>query len=176
MPAASASGGPSWALTSRAVWLSPPTPGPASSTRSGEQSRPTLVSTPRLPTVLHFLYPKHPTQRWCGKRQPCTRNCTGWCGVCPDDCSTSLPPAMAWTATAPPAIARSDPLWGSAASEHASCTPRRWSGCLSATGRRHPGHSYTLRSLLGRHSPTDYQAAATLAHRWLRRRGGRYGR
>jgi RNA polymerase sigma factor (sigma-70 family) len=41
---------------------------------------------------------------------------------------------------------------------------------------RHPAHSQTLRSLLGRHTVADYQAAAALAQRWLRRRGGRHGR
>jgi len=39
---------------------------------------------------------------------------------------------------------------------------------------RHPAHSYALRSLLGRHSLTDYQEADDQAQRWLRRRGGRY--
>jgi len=39
---------------------------------------------------------------------------------------------------------------------------------------RHPAHSYALRSLLGRHSLTDYQEADGQAQRWLRRRGGRY--
>jgi RNA polymerase sigma factor (sigma-70 family) len=41
---------------------------------------------------------------------------------------------------------------------------------------RHPSHSYALRSLLGRHTLADYQAADTLAQGWLRRRGGRHGR
>jgi len=41
---------------------------------------------------------------------------------------------------------------------------------------RHPAHSYGLRSLLRRHTLADYQAADQLAQRWLRRRGGRYGR
>jgi RNA polymerase sigma factor (sigma-70 family) len=40
---------------------------------------------------------------------------------------------------------------------------------------RHPAHSYTLRSLLDRHSLADYEAADALAQRWLRRKGGRYG-
>jgi RNA polymerase sigma factor (sigma-70 family) len=40
---------------------------------------------------------------------------------------------------------------------------------------RHPAHSQTLRSLLGRHTLADYQAAEALAQRWLRRRGGRHG-
>ncbi len=40
---------------------------------------------------------------------------------------------------------------------------------------RHPAHSQQLRSLLGRHSRTDYQLAATQAQRWLRQRGGRHG-
>ena len=38
---------------------------------------------------------------------------------------------------------------------------------------RHPAHSYVLRSLLGRHTLVDYEAADELAQRWLRRRGGR---
>lgn len=41
---------------------------------------------------------------------------------------------------------------------------------------RHPAHSQTLRSLLGRHTRTDYQFADELAQRWLRQRGGRRGR
>jgi RNA polymerase sigma factor (sigma-70 family) len=41
---------------------------------------------------------------------------------------------------------------------------------------RHPAHSQTLRSLLGRHTVADYEAADALAQRWLRRRGGRHGR
>lgn len=41
---------------------------------------------------------------------------------------------------------------------------------------RHPAHSYTLRSLLERHSLADYQTADALAQDWLRRRGGRHGR
>jgi RNA polymerase sigma factor (sigma-70 family) len=40
---------------------------------------------------------------------------------------------------------------------------------------RHPAHSQTLRSLLGRHTLADYQTAETLAQRWLKRRGGRHG-
>ncbi len=40
---------------------------------------------------------------------------------------------------------------------------------------RHPAHSYVLRSLLGRHTLADYEAADELAQRWLRRRGGRHG-
>jgi len=40
---------------------------------------------------------------------------------------------------------------------------------------RHPAHSYALRSLLERHTLTDYQVADALAQRWLRRRGGRHG-
>ena len=39
---------------------------------------------------------------------------------------------------------------------------------------RHPAHSYTLRSLLGRHALSDYQEADALAQRWLCRRGGRH--
>jgi len=39
---------------------------------------------------------------------------------------------------------------------------------------RHPAHSYTLRTLLERHTLADYEAAEDLAHLWLRRRGGRY--
>lgn len=41
---------------------------------------------------------------------------------------------------------------------------------------RHPAHSQTLRSLLGRHTIADYQLADDLAQRWLQRRGGRRGR
>ena len=41
---------------------------------------------------------------------------------------------------------------------------------------RHPAHSYVLRSLLGRHTLADYEAADELAQHWLRRRGGRHGR
>ena len=41
---------------------------------------------------------------------------------------------------------------------------------------RHPPHSQTLRSLLGRHTLADYQTADALAQHWLRRRGGRHGR
>lgn len=40
---------------------------------------------------------------------------------------------------------------------------------------RHPAHSQRLRSLLGRHTVADYEAADALAQRWLRRRGGRNG-
>lgn len=41
---------------------------------------------------------------------------------------------------------------------------------------RHPAHSQHLRSLLGRHTVADYEAADVLAQRWLRQRGGRNGR
>ena len=41
---------------------------------------------------------------------------------------------------------------------------------------RHPAHSQTLRSLLGRHTLADYEVADALAQDWLRRRGGRHGR
>ena len=41
---------------------------------------------------------------------------------------------------------------------------------------RHPAHSYVLRSLLGRHTLADYEAADELAQHWLRWRGGRHGR
>jgi len=41
---------------------------------------------------------------------------------------------------------------------------------------RHPAHSQHLRSLLGRHSLTDYQQAAAQAQAWLRQRRGRHGR
>jgi RNA polymerase sigma factor (sigma-70 family) len=41
---------------------------------------------------------------------------------------------------------------------------------------RHPAHSYTLRSLLERHSLADYAYADELAQRWLRRRAGRVER
>jgi RNA polymerase sigma factor (sigma-70 family) len=40
---------------------------------------------------------------------------------------------------------------------------------------RHPAHSQTLRSLLGRHTLSDYLAADAVAQCWLRRRGGRHG-
>ena len=38
---------------------------------------------------------------------------------------------------------------------------------------RHPAHSQCLRTLLERHTVTDYEAADALAQRWLRWRGGR---
>jgi RNA polymerase sigma factor (sigma-70 family) len=41
---------------------------------------------------------------------------------------------------------------------------------------RHPAHSQTLRSLLGRHTLADYRLADALTQDWLRRRGGRHGR
>jgi RNA polymerase primary sigma factor len=41
---------------------------------------------------------------------------------------------------------------------------------------RHPAHSQHLRSLLAYHSLADYEWAEAEAQRWLRRRGGRYGR
>jgi RNA polymerase sigma factor (sigma-70 family) len=41
---------------------------------------------------------------------------------------------------------------------------------------RHPAHSPTLRSMLGRHTLADYEAAQALAQDHLRRRGGRHGR
>jgi RNA polymerase sporulation-specific sigma factor len=41
---------------------------------------------------------------------------------------------------------------------------------------RHPAHSYLLRTLLERHGVKDYLWAEQEAQRWLRRRGGRYGR
>ena len=40
---------------------------------------------------------------------------------------------------------------------------------------RHPAHSQQLRSLLGRHTRADYEAAEIQAQRWLRQRGGRHG-
>jgi RNA polymerase sigma factor (sigma-70 family) len=40
---------------------------------------------------------------------------------------------------------------------------------------RHPAHSQHLRSLLGRHSRTDYQQARAQAQRWLRQRRGHHG-
>ena len=40
---------------------------------------------------------------------------------------------------------------------------------------RHPAHSQALRSLLGRHTVADYEAADALAQRWLRQRGGHHG-
>lgn len=39
---------------------------------------------------------------------------------------------------------------------------------------RHPAHSQQLRSLLGRHTLADYEAAEAQAQRWLRQRGGRH--
>jgi RNA polymerase sigma factor (sigma-70 family) len=41
---------------------------------------------------------------------------------------------------------------------------------------RHPPHSHELRALLGRHRVDDYEWAEAEAQRWLRQRGGRYGR
>ena len=41
---------------------------------------------------------------------------------------------------------------------------------------RHLAHSQALRTLLGRHTLSDYLAADALAQCWLRRRGGRHGR
>ena len=41
---------------------------------------------------------------------------------------------------------------------------------------RHPAHSQHLRSLLAYHTLADYEWAEAQAQRWLRRRGGRYGR
>jgi RNA polymerase sigma factor (sigma-70 family) len=41
---------------------------------------------------------------------------------------------------------------------------------------RQPGHSYALRSLLGRHQRSDYEWAEREAQRWLCKRGGRRGR
>lgn len=40
---------------------------------------------------------------------------------------------------------------------------------------RHPAFSQSLRSLLGRHTLADYQAAQIQAQRWLRQRAGRHG-
>jgi RNA polymerase sigma factor (sigma-70 family) len=39
---------------------------------------------------------------------------------------------------------------------------------------RHPAHSYRLRSLLDRHTLSDYEQADKEARRWLHRRGGRH--
>lgn len=39
----------------------------------------------------------------------------------------------------------------------------------------HPAYSQELRTLLGRHTLADYEAANALTQRWLRRRGGRHG-
>jgi RNA polymerase sigma factor (sigma-70 family) len=39
---------------------------------------------------------------------------------------------------------------------------------------RHPAHSQQLRSLLDRHTLTDYEAAEAQAQRWLRQRGGHH--
>lgn len=41
---------------------------------------------------------------------------------------------------------------------------------------RHPPHSHTLRSLLGRQRVEDYEWAEAEAQEWLRQRGGRHGR
>ena len=41
---------------------------------------------------------------------------------------------------------------------------------------RHPAHSLALRSLLGRHTLQDYEAADALVQVWLQQRGGRHGR
>jgi DNA-directed RNA polymerase sigma subunit (sigma70/sigma32) len=41
---------------------------------------------------------------------------------------------------------------------------------------RQPGHSYALRSLLGRHQQSEYEWADREAQRWLCKRGGRHGR
>jgi DNA-directed RNA polymerase sigma subunit (sigma70/sigma32) len=41
---------------------------------------------------------------------------------------------------------------------------------------RQPGHSYDLRSWLGRHQRSEYEWAEREAQRWLRKRGGRHGR
>lgn len=41
---------------------------------------------------------------------------------------------------------------------------------------RHPPHSQHLRSLLARHTLSDYAWAEEEAQRWLQRRGGRHGR
>lgn len=40
---------------------------------------------------------------------------------------------------------------------------------------RHPAHSQALRTLLQRHTLADYEAAETLAQRWLQKRAGRHG-
>ena len=41
---------------------------------------------------------------------------------------------------------------------------------------RQPGHSYALRSLLGRHQQSEYEWAERETQRWLCKRGGRHGR
>jgi RNA polymerase sigma factor (sigma-70 family) len=41
---------------------------------------------------------------------------------------------------------------------------------------RHPAHSQQLRSLLGRHTLTEYEAVEAEIQRWLQWRGGRDGR
>jgi len=41
---------------------------------------------------------------------------------------------------------------------------------------RQPAHCQQLRSLLGRHTLADYEAVEAETQRWLRWRGGRYGR
>jgi RNA polymerase sigma factor (sigma-70 family) len=51
---------------------------------------------------------------------------------------------------------------------------RIWQWHQEALARlSHPSGSYRLRSLLGRHTLTDYLAARRRTRRWLRRRGGR---
>jgi RNA polymerase sigma factor (sigma-70 family) len=39
---------------------------------------------------------------------------------------------------------------------------------------RHPAHSHTLRSMMGRHGVCDYRAADAQAQGWLRQRAGRH--
>lgn len=41
---------------------------------------------------------------------------------------------------------------------------------------RQPAHSQQLRSLLGRHTPAEYEAVRAETQRWLQWRGGRHGR
>jgi RNA polymerase sigma factor (sigma-70 family) len=72
---------------------------------------------------------------------------------------------------------------------HAPFFYRQIGAALGLTGERarqlhtealvrlgHPAHSYHLRSLLDRHTLSDYEKAAEDARRWLHQRGGRHAR
>ena len=69
---------------------------------------------------------------------------------------------MVWAAIPQLSIARSKPPWGSASNEPAKLRTE------ALVWLRHPTHSQILRSLLGRHTLADYQAADALAQRWMR--------